>query len=65
MFAGFGRVVIFSGRANASTSVLGSWLLNRSSAATALRDELRSRLAVPEDEPLGAGDLPPRKRWAS
>lgn len=31
-------------------------LLNRSNAATALRDELRSWLAVPEDEPLGEDD---------
>lgn len=31
-------------------------LLNRSDAATALRDELRSWLAKPEDEPLGEGD---------
>ncbi len=31
-------------------------LLNRSSAATELRDMLRSWLAKPEDEPLGKGD---------
>lgn len=31
-------------------------LLNRSSAGQELRDELRSWLAVPEDEPVGEGD---------
>lgn len=38
---------------------LAAWkmrLLNRSSAAQELRDELRAWLAVPEDEPAGEGD---------
>jgi hypothetical protein len=42
-----------------TASELRTWklrLLNRSNAATALRDELRSWLEVPEDEPLGEGD---------
>lgn len=42
-----------------TASELRSWklrLLNRSNAATALRDELRSWLEVTEDEPLGEGD---------
>ena len=42
-----------------TASELRGWklrLLNRSTAATELRDELRSWLAVPEDEPLGEGD---------
>ena len=42
-----------------TASELRAWklrLLNRSSAAAALRDELRSWLAVPQDEPLGEED---------
>lgn len=42
-----------------TASELRAWklrLLNRSTAATALRDELRAWLAEPEDEPLGADD---------
>jgi hypothetical protein len=44
------------GRTSAELSRWKLRLLNRSTAATELRDELRSWLAVPEEEPLGDGD---------
>jgi len=44
------------GRTSAELSRWKMRLLNRSTAATELRDELRAWLAVPQDEPPGEGD---------